>query len=178
MKRDISTRGHRATQCRNMPGNGVLFFDCRYTMSWAPPGDRGDEIYNKVVNEAKALLKEFNSTKHLDGLNFAALDALNWTEALEAMSQAGGIGMTAQVLNESSEIARVRVYKGLQLNPSEPGGLLPCPEGSYFQAAQATSSRQIVLGGYRLSFVLRQIATQARAKGLVDDGWQIATQTV
>ena len=103
---------------------------------------------------------------------------MTWEEGIAAMTgDERGVSMAKQVLEESAEKARRFAYTGLDLNPGRPGGLLLCPDSDYFAAAQNLSTKQVTLGGYRLSFVLTQIARQMRSSGIMNSRAMDLTRT-
>jgi len=140
----------------------------RYPLNWVATRPEWEAMKAALLEEAAQMAADHAQVKAMDDLFFAEhLHGLAWEDALRALGSAGGTGLIRQMIGESARIAQSEVYARLQLNPATPGGLLPCPGAGYFANAGDVSAARITVGGYRLSFLLKLIASQLREHGLM-----------
>lgn len=135
---------------------------------WDSTAGMYSHLWNMTMDHTRMLLKEDalqirQNSMAFDKFGLVESQDMTYGEFCEWMKRKNSFN---NIIIESYELARDAVYAPLNLTLND-AGRIECPSSEYVHAARDTIIQQIHLGGYRLSFVLTQLARQTLALGLI-----------
>lgn len=118
------------------------------------------ELRQNISQDALDIIRDY--PVH-DKLNFSVIDDMPYKNFTSYMKEND---LVRQAILESAQIGHDVVYGPLDLSIDDEG-YAACPTEEYIENAKQLSPKLIHLGGFRLSFILRQLAQQALDMQLV-----------